>query len=208
MDGARMASMGVSLSISPTINILTGFSASFQDNNFEPGNFLLVIQNKFSRSLSVHVALWLPTASESAAPSTLTASSDTRLGHFIPEALPLEIGANGKAGLPLGLVLNARPTVMAIFAKDGNVLATDNFEMFFPLAARVSKESEGIELGASWTAIYYATEDFSDKLASQARFDAGIWFGRLKPTIEAAFPLSEQLDQILVSTLLFKLAVR
>lgn len=192
------------------LSILVGLSLAFAEDESKFGNPAVGL--KYS-GLPLHGTasglLYIPSSTDNVATlSAFAGSQDTKFGHYVPEATPVELGLSSWASLPLGLRGDFAFSYLLLFVNDKQILTEDRFELFVPYSARVSKQADQLEFGASWTGIWYATESFQDKIASQARFDAGVWLGRFKPTLEAAFPLSNELSEVLNRTLTFKLVVR
>lgn len=192
------------------LDLLVGASLAFDDGQEEFANPMLGARWSLSKSISIHGALWLPSADNKndVSLSALVATNDTRLGYFVPEAFPVQIGFDAFTNLPLGLSGDMQVAALSLFVDDEQVLGVNSFEFFVPHSFRVSTVREGLELGAALTGIWYATEDFGDAVTAQARFDAGLWIGHFKPTLEAAFPLTDELQSVIDNTVTVRLEVR
>lgn len=192
------------------LSVLIGLSAAFAEGESKLGNPAIGLKySGLPLNISASGLLYIPSATENIATFAAFASlQDTHFGYYAPESTPVELGLSSWANLPMGLRGDFNFSYLLLFVNDKQVLTDDSFELFIPYAARVSKQADQFEFGAAWSGIWYATESEESSVMSQLRFDAGLWFWRFKPTVEAAFPLSSEFEQVLDKTFVFKLVVR
>lgn len=215
-DDLSASTLSASLSFKPPIfsndklSVLLGFSVAFAEDESKVGNPAVGL--KYT-GLPLHTTatglLYIPSSTDNVATlAAFVGSQDTKFGHYVPESTPVELGLNSWANLPFGMKGDFSFSYLLLFVNDKQILSNDSFELFFPYAVRVSKYADDLEFGASWTGIWYATENLENKVASQARFDAGLWLGRFKPTLEAAFPLTDNFKNVLDRTFSIRLVVK
>jgi len=193
------------------LRVVLGFAGVFSDAADKTGNIGVGLKYVgLPLNFSASGVLYIPSADNDndASFSALIAFQDSKFGYFAPEATPAQLNFETWTNLSYGLRADFSAGGLFLFVNDKQVLSEDSFEFFVPYSARVSKNRDNLEIGAAWNGIWYATEDYGDAVTSQLKFDAGIWLGPFKPTLEAAFPLSDELSGILDKTFTLKLVVR
>jgi len=191
------------------LRVVLGFAGVFSDAADKTGNIGVGLKYVgLPLNLSASGVLYIPSADNDndASFSALVAFQDSKFGYFAPESTPAQLNFETWANLPYGLRTDLSVGGLFLFVNDKQVLSEDSFEFFVPYSARVSKNQDNLEIGAAFGGIWYATENVGD--ASQLKFDAGIWLGPFKPTIEATFPLSNELSDVLDKTFTLKLVVK